>query len=205
MADSDCVLKLKVSRPNTQKGDFDERIFKNAIDRAIGGKMKSVEWAICVDKLSQNNKKNKKKSSDDKKKKEAEEEKEEMKEEKEEVEEEEAAAKVYNVAVKFVSKAEADKMRTHIAMGKGAMGCKLEILEMEDEETEAFWTKCMKSMKKAKINSVKIRKETKEEEAETLKKFSKHVEAQRKMLFQDSFKRKAKPITKKKAKKPKKK
>ena len=60
MADGDCVLKLKVTRPNTQKGEFDERIFKNAIDRAIGGKVKSVSWVVCVDKLTQKKRKAKK-------------------------------------------------------------------------------------------------------------------------------------------------
>lgn len=194
MADSDCVLKLKVLRPNTQKGEFDERIFKNAIDRAIGGKIKSVEWAILTDNLAP--KKKKAKKSKEAEGMTAEE------------DEEKAAAdgvKAYNVAVKFVNSIEADKMRAHIEKGKGAMGCKLEILDMEDEETEKFWSKCQTSMKKAKINSKKIRKETKEMEDESLRKFSEHIEAQRKRIFGETRKRKAQPIVKKKGKKPKKK
>lgn len=205
MTESDCVLKLKVLRPTTQKGDFDERIFKNAIERAIGGKAKSVEWAICVDKLGPKNKKDKKKKkTEEEEKKKEKEVKEAMTEEAEE-EEAEKDSKVHNVAVKFINEAEAEKMRAHISKGKGAMGCKLEILDMEEDETEKFLAKCTSSMRKAKINSKKIRKETKEVEAESLKKFSKHIEIQRKILFGENLKRKAQPMGKKKGKKPKRK
>lgn len=203
MADSDCVLKLKVLRPNTQKGEFDERIFKNAIDRAIGGKIKSVEWAILIDNLNPKKKAKKSKKVEEEEKKKKEEEG--MTAEEKETAEEGEDVKAYNIAVKFVDSIEADKMRAHIKKGKGAMGCKLEILDMDEEETEKFWAKCQSSMKKAKINSKKIRRETKEIEEESLKKFSKHIDAQRKLLFGESRKRKAQPVLKKKGKKPKRK
>ena len=207
MADSDCVLKLKVLRLNTQKGEFDERIFKNAIERALGGKTKSVEWAILADKLAPKKKRAKKSKAAEEEEESGNVEKGKMEEkEDEEEEEEEEEVKAYNVAVKFVNKDETDKMRTHIEKGKGVMGCKLEILEMNEEEIETFCTKCRTSMKKAKVNSKRIRAETKEIEEESLKKCSKQIEAQREMIFGARKKaKKALPVKKVKGKKPKRK